>query len=650
MNTRRFALVLTAAACWAAMSGRASALIITSPVRPGDVFGASATGTSLLQFRPGSVVSNVATTRLGGVTTDAAGNLWFSQGDGSTQPFQIETIPFAQTTSTVKISGATLNAPAGALSVRDIIFDSSGSLYAMFEVAAGNNPVLKYAPDGSGGFLTGTTVGNFGENFTDYGAGRLTFSADQLFLVSGNWTTKKLHAMRVIDGMIASANPGANTAGGSQIIAAAPGFILYSSDFGVQGTTFDPMTGAIGTASQQLLAPTVFVDGMTYSLAAGRLYFSDRGSGGEIRFATNAQLAAAAIGPPIGVSSLGQFVQNGAASILRDLAVIAPPLYPAAPQQGDLWVVDTNLRSVHQIRGSQKISTFTVNGDDTIAGVASDAGANLYIAGTGTGVYRIARGQQQVEWLLKPDEVAGSGLTVRDVAAAADGTLYVTYLGGNGQVDKFTPGPAGYTRTLLGQTGITNGDRGNLHSWLTANGKYLITSGRSDNRIVAMDTATGAITTWTASGYNLVGEVAIDPLNSDYVLFGTDAGSTYRLYGLSFDPATGAFGASVTPLDTDTDDWVDGMAFDPLTGDLYMSLRSNTLVKATYAQYLAARSGIPFDIDLLPRPFLGAEVNIARDMVVTNRVPEPSALALLALGSAGLGLCAWRRRRAGPPR
>jgi hypothetical protein len=323
---------------------------------------------------------------------------------------------------------------------------------------------------------------------------------------------------------------------------------------------------------------------MTYVPAAGRLYISDRGSGGEIRFATNAQLLAAAVGPPIDVASLGQLIQNGAANIDRDLAVISPPHYPAAPQQGDVWVVDSNLRSVHQFRGSQKISTFTLNGDDTIAGVAADANANLYVAGTGLGVYRVARGQRQVEWLLKPDEVAGSGLTVRDVAVADDGTLYVTYLGGNGQVDKFTLGADGYTRSLLGQTGITNGDRGNLHSWLTNNGKYLITSARGNNSIVAMDTATGATTSWTASGFNLAAEVALDPFHSDYLLFGTDAsGGLYRLRGISFDPQTGTFGTTVDILNTDTDDWVDAMAFDPLTGDLYMSLRSNTLVKATYA-------------------------------------------------------------------
>jgi hypothetical protein len=51
------------------------------------------------------------------------------------------------------------------------------------------------------------------------------------------------------------------------------------------------------------------------------------------------------------------------------------------------------------------------------------------------------------------------------------------------------------------------------------------------------------------------------------------------------------------------------------------------------------------DIDVLPRVYTGGEVNIARDMIVTNRVPEPSALVLLALGGLGLAIAGGRRRR-----
>jgi len=452
--------------------------------------------------------------------------------------------------------------------------------------------------------------------------------------------------MRLTDGMMSSVNPGTNVASQTAILPSYPNLLLYSAPDGVRTVSFDQLTGQIGTSSSQLLVGD-FTDGLAYSAVAGRLYLSNRANGGEIRFATNAQLAQA-MSSPISISTLGLLLQSGNASIDRDLAVIAPPPYPGLVQQGDIWIVDSSLRSVHQFRGGTKVSTFTLNADDMIGGVATDANANLYIAGTGLGVYRIDRNTNQVAWLLKPDEVAGVG-TVRDVAVAADGTLYITYLGGNGRVDKFTPdGAGGYTRTPLGTTGLTGGDRGNHHSWLTNNGQYLLTSGRGDNKIVAMNTTTGSTTTWSLPSGNLAAEIALDPLSNAYVLFcGGDVGGgqPYQLFALSFNPNTGTFGTTPIVLNTDTDDWVDALAFDPLTGDLYMSVRYNQLVKATYAQYLLALAGSPFDIDLLPRVYTGSEVNIARDMVVTNRVPEPAAAMLLLIGAAGLLLArrCWNR-------
>lgn len=622
------------------------AITITSPVMPGDVFAVNNIGTTLYQFRYNSTASTVTgLTNLGGVTTDRAGNLWFAHGDGSTTPFQIEMIPFAGTTSTVKLSGATLNAPANASGMRDLIFDSSGNLYVSFYLSDGSLSLYKYLPDGLGGFQTGAAVGSFGGGFGDYGGGRLSLSNNQLFVTTGVWGPQRLYSMRLLDGMTSNVAPDTNVAGQTQFLPGYPNLLLYSTPDGVRTVSFNPTTGAIGTTSSQLLVGN-FNDGLVYSAAAGRLYLSNRANGGEIRFATNAQLAQAISNPgTVNISDLGRLLQSGNANINRDLAVVEPPPYPGVVQQGDVWVVNTNLRSVHQFRGGTKVSTFTLNTDDMIGGVATDLNANLYIAGSGLGVYRIDRNSYQVTWLLKPDEVAGSGLTVRDVAVAPDGTLYVTYLGGGGRVDKFTPdGFGGYTRSQLGTTGLSGGDRGNHHSWLTNNGKYLLTSGRGDNKIVAMDTSSGSITSWSLPSGSLAAEIALDPFTNNYVLFcGGDVGGAqpYQLFALSFNPNTGAFGTAPIALNTDTDDWVDALAFDPLTGDLYMSVRSNQLVKATYAQYLAALAGSPFDIDLLPRVYTGAEVNIARDMVVTNRVPEPATGLLLVVGLIGLVVGRW---------
>ena len=630
---------LLAGCMWAFATEGLWAITITSPVMPGDVFAVNNVGSTLFQFRWNTTTSTVTDlTNLGGVTTDGMGNLWFAHGDGSAgAPFQIEMIPFAGTTSVVKLSGPTLNLPANAAGIRDILFDSAGTLYASVYLTDASLRLYKYLPDGAGGFQTGVQVGSFGGGFGDYGGGRLSMSVNELFIATGVWGPQRLYSMRLTDGTMTSVNPGTNVASQTAILPSYPNLLLYSAPDGVRTVSFNQLTGEIGTSSSQLFVGD-FNDGLVYSAAAGRLYLSNRANSGEIRFATNAQLASAISSPgSVNISDLGLLLQSGNAYINRDLAVIAPPPYPGLVQQGDIWIVDTSLRSVHQFRGGTKVSTFTLNADDMIGGVATDANANLYIAGTGLGVYRIDRNTNQVSWLLKPDEVAGSGLTVRDVAVAADGTLYITYYGGSGRVDKFTPdGAGGYTRTTLGTTGLTGGDRGNHHSWLTNNGQFLLTSGRGDNKIVAMNTSTSAVSTW-ATSIVLNAEIALDPLTNNYVLFGGRDSNNYdHLYALPFDPTTGTFGTTPIVLNTDTDDWVDALAFDPLTGDLYMSVRYNQLVKATYAQYLLALAGSPFDIDLLPRVYTGSEVNIARDMVVTNRVPEPAAWVLLGIGLASL--------------
>ncbi|MCS7305391.1 MAG: hypothetical protein NZ602_09835, partial [Thermoguttaceae bacterium] len=185
------------------------AITITSPVMPGDVFGVNNVGNTLFQFRATGTTSTVSgMTNLGGVTTDGLGNLWFAHGDGSASaPFLIEMIPFAGTTSTVKLSGATLNAPTGASGMRDLLFDSSGALYISFYRASDATLHLnKYLPDGAGGFLPGTYVGSFGSGFGDYGGGRLALSNNQLFATTGVWS-QRLYSMRLFDGTSSNVAP-----------------------------------------------------------------------------------------------------------------------------------------------------------------------------------------------------------------------------------------------------------------------------------------------------------------------------------------------------------------------------------------------------------------------------------------------------------
>lgn len=627
----------------------AAPVTLNSPVLPGDVFGQHHTGYYLYQVRGGSVISKVpdpVPTTIGpgfwGVASDRAGNLWFTRGDGTVDyPFAIEKIAFGTTTSTVEVSEPDLNVPTGATAIRDVVLDSGGNLYAMFE--GGSNTVMRYAPDGSGGFLPGVAVGNFASSFGDRGAGRLAFSEDQRFLVSGNWSTSRLHTMDVTNGSVQSAVPGANVSGGANIGALGLDAVVFSQQYGLSYTAFDPSTGATGASSTQLTTPNYFFDGATHVPEAGRTYFTYRLSGGTVRYATDAQLAgAAASGVPIDLATLPLVFQGADANTTRDLAVTTPSPLQSPVGWGDLFLVDYSLRAVHQYRGPDRVGTLDFGANSLVGGVYADYRGNIYIAGNGIGVYRVGSGETEGHWLVTPDQLA-SGLTVRDVAAASDGSLYVSYLGGNGRVEKFTPTADGYAISTLGQFGITNGDFGNLHTWLTGNGKYLLTSARGPGMIVAMSIADGSTTTWTADGFNLAAEIALDPFTSDYLVFGTDTpGGEHRLRGLSFDPETGTFGTEVDLLSS-SQHWPDAMAFDPRTGDLYMSVRNSQLRMATYQQLLDARGGNFLNIGELPLLVNSSLVQIARDMAITN-IPEPSAIVLLVLALLPLGLA--RRRRA----
>lgn len=240
-----------------------------------------------------------------------------------------------------------------------------------------------------------------------------------------------------------------------------------------------------------------------------------------IAYVTDSQLAAAAgSGVALDAASLSSVYMGSAAYVNRDLAVTTPVPLPAPVGWGDLFVVDRNLRRVHQYRDGTLLGSIAFDADDLIGGVHADRRGGVYIAGNGLGVYRVASGQSQGEWLIAPDQL-GSG-TVRDTVVGTDGSIYISYLGDSGRVEKFTPTADRYVKTTLGSFGIDNGDRGNLHVWLTDNGKYLLTSARSNNRIVAMSTEDGSTTTWQASGFSLAAEMVLDPVENDYIYFGTD--------------------------------------------------------------------------------------------------------------------------------
>ncbi len=543
----------------------------------------------------------------------------------------------------MKLTGSALSVPTGAAAIRDVIFDSSGSLYAMFQ--GGSNSIVKYAPDGSGGFLTGVVVGSFGSSFGDGGAGRLDLSADEQYLVTGSRSSGSIHTMNVTTGVVRNASPGASLAGSAQIGALGADSILFGESLGLSVTSFDTATGATGTSSVRILSPGGFVDGTTCVSELGRTYVSHRASGSAIAYVTDSQLAAAAgSGVALDAASLSSVYMGSAAYVNRDLAVTTPVPLPAPVGWGDLFVVDRNLRRVHQYRDGTLLGSIAFDADDLIGGVHADRRGGVYIAGNGLGVYRVASGQSQGEWLIAPDQL-GSG-TVRDTVVGTDGSIYISYLGDSGRVEKFTPTADRYVKTTLGSFGIDNGDRGNLHVWLTDNGKYLLTSARSNNRIVAMSTEDGSTTTWQASGFSLAAEMVLDPVENDYIYFGTDVfEGPYRLRGLTFDPETGAFATDAETLSS-SQSWIDALTFDPQTNELYMSVRDNQVRVATYEELLAARDGTLIDIGGLPLLINSGLVNVSRDMAITT-IPEPGSVALLLCGFVAVLVLRRKRRSRG---
>ncbi|MEX2214809.1 MAG: PEP-CTERM sorting domain-containing protein [Phycisphaeraceae bacterium] len=313
-------------------------------------------------------------------------------------------------------------------------------------------------------------------------------------------------------------------------------------------------------------------------------------------------------------------------------------------QEGDLVATTTNLDRLIQIRGNAVISDINFGAADAVGGVFSTQG-NVFIANNTAGARSIdfiAHGETMSTSIIGNAQLTGTG-NIRDIAVAFDGTVYVSYAGGNGTVQKFTPdGIGGFNAAInLGTFGITTSDRGSDHLTLSLDGKYLLTAARNGAfDLASMDTTTGAAQGFLIPGAGLgIGQMALDPITGNRIVYGVtnDVGG-FELFETDFNTVTGAIGAGgETPLADFGANLVDSIAIDPVTGDLYFTIRSSKLETGSYALLTAARLGTTFTEGSLTIQLTNGAVNITRDLALVGAVPVPEpATALLLFGAVGL--------------
>jgi hypothetical protein len=327
---------------------------------------------------------------------------------------------------------------------------------------------------------------------------------------------------------------------------------------------------------------------------------------------------------------------------------------------GDVFTVNNNLNSFSQIEnGVRAGGAVTYGANDQLGGIFADA-SGLYFAGnpnaSGLTVERISIGQTASTPILTPADFAGgSGGTtpvLRDLTVLASGAIFTLYA--NGAVDQFTPAGGGsFTRSAVGSfTGFTSADRGSGHQLSSsANGDYLLTSSRSQNRVWSLQISTGMVQQWstptgllgpvTGTQLTLSAESVLDPVRGDRLLVPM---SNDGLYEVDFDPATGAFPtANPRRLTSDTvATFIDAVGFDE-TGALNVSLRDTgtvgSLREFTQTELVAASGGSAFNVFDKAPFYSGTDARIARDLVVI--IPEPAVSGLVGIALAAF---AWRRR------
>lgn len=313
----------------------AFAATLNSPLAAGDVFLVTQNLNKLDQVRPGSVVTGISAAlarQLNGVWA-GAGSVYYSVGDTTATtpvPLAVQRFELGQTTDTQVLGGADFTGRSG--QIRDVAVDAAGNIYTVYT----NASVDKFT--NTGGSYTRSVLGTFTSlSFGDSANGHFAMSNDGQFLVTSSRGENDLWSMNTTTGAVVQVDMGAT---GSSIVSMptidpiAGNRILFATanSNGINRlfeTTFDPVTGAIGSSVTALSLSGTIIDSLAFDPANGDLYFASRNSGGQIRKIDYATLTAARGGTPFDQNTAGTLILGHAdANVARDLAFVSPAAIP----------------------------------------------------------------------------------------------------------------------------------------------------------------------------------------------------------------------------------------------------------------------------------------------------------------------------------
>ena len=333
---RAFVYAVAAAGLAASSAGAAT---LNAPLQLGDTFFINSNLIQLSQIRNGARVGGQITyganDRLGGIATDAAGNLYLAGNPGGTG-LTLERVDVGQAASTVLLDATALT---GGTILRDLAVAGDGTIYTLYTTGA----IDKFAPAG-GGTYTRTAVGTLtGYTGGDRGNGhQLSLTADGNYLITSNRDTNSLYSINTGTGAVQTWTVPAGLNGpvtGAALRPAAESVldlavgdkvIVPMGRDGLYAVDFNPATGAFPTATPLRLTndaadTNFFLDAVSFDDQTNLLSSNrDTTTLGSLRQYTRAELTAAYAGTPFSVLTHPAVYTATDARVARDLAGNVP--------------------------------------------------------------------------------------------------------------------------------------------------------------------------------------------------------------------------------------------------------------------------------------------------------------------------------------